>query len=102
MGYDIESIYVSGGTPTVEIDELCETPGSGRDTSDIKEVASETNPNHLAHPHLEKMQGRIQRLRWAQASTTSCSQITLREIRQRREIMEPSPRPSRISSRSTG
>lgn len=62
LGYDIESIYVGGGTPTVEIDELCETLDLARDTFDIKEVASETNPNHLAHPYLEKMQGRIQRL----------------------------------------
>ncbi|MDO4590787.1 MAG: coproporphyrinogen III oxidase family protein [Slackia sp.] len=62
LGYDIESIYVGGGTPTIMIDELCETLDLARDTFDIKEVASETNPNHLAHPYLEKMQGRIQRL----------------------------------------
>lgn len=62
LGYDIESVYVGGGTPTVEIDELCETLDLARDVFDIKEVASETNPNHLAHPYLEKMQGRIQRL----------------------------------------
>ena len=62
LGYDIESIYVGGGTPTVMIDELCETLDLARDTFDIKEVASETNPNHLARPYLEKMKGRIQRL----------------------------------------
>lgn len=62
LGYNIESIYVGGGTPTVEIDELCETLDLARDTFDIKEVASETNPNHLTHPYLDKMQGRIQRL----------------------------------------
>lgn len=62
LGYDIESIYVGGGTPTVMIDELCETLDLARDTFAIKEVASETNPNHLARPYLEKMKGRIQRL----------------------------------------
>ena len=62
LGYDIESIYVGGGTPTVDIDELCETLDLARDTWDIKEVASETNPNHLTQPWLDKMQGRIQRL----------------------------------------
>ncbi len=62
LGYDIESIYVGGGTPTVMIGELCETLDLARDTFDIKEVASETNPNHLARPYLEKMKGRIQRL----------------------------------------
>ena len=62
LGYDIESIYVGGGTPTVEIDELCETLDLARDAFDIKEVASETNPNHLVQPYLDKMKGRIQRL----------------------------------------
>ena len=62
LGYDIESIYVGGGTPTVDIDELCETLDLARDTWDIKEVASETNPNHLTQPWLDKLQGRVQRL----------------------------------------
>ncbi|NPD31379.1 coproporphyrinogen III oxidase family protein [Eggerthellaceae bacterium zg-1084] len=62
LGYDIESIYVGGGTPTIMIDELCETLDLARDTFNIREVSSETNPNHLIKPYLEKMQGRIQRL----------------------------------------
>ena len=62
LGYDIETIYVGGGTPTVEIDELCETLDLARDTWDIKEVASETNPNHLTQPWLDKLHGRVQRL----------------------------------------
>ncbi len=62
LGYDIETIYVGGGTPTVNIDELCETLDLARDTFNIKEVASETNPNHLVQPYLVKMKGRIQRL----------------------------------------
>lgn len=62
LGYDFESIYVGGGTPTVMIDELCETLDLARDNFNIKEVASETNPNHLAQPYLNKLKGRVQRL----------------------------------------
>ena len=62
LGYDFESIYVGGGTPTVMIDELCETLDMARDNFDIKEVASETNPNHLTQPWLDKLHGRVQRL----------------------------------------
>ena len=33
-----------------------------RDLFSIKEVSSETNPNHLTHEYLEKLKGRVQRL----------------------------------------
>ncbi|MEG0322499.1 MAG: coproporphyrinogen III oxidase family protein [Raoultibacter sp.] len=62
QGYDFESIYIGGGTPTIMIDELCETIDLARDNFNIKEVSSETNPNHLALPYLEKLKGRVQRL----------------------------------------
>ncbi len=62
LGYDIESVYMGGGTPTVLIDELCETLDLARDLWDIREVASETNPNHLTQPWLDKLHGRVQRL----------------------------------------
>lgn len=62
LGYDFESIYVGGGTPTVMIDELCETLDLAREHFSIREVASETNPNHLTRPYLEKLRGRVQRL----------------------------------------
>ena len=62
LGYDFESVYIGGGTPTVMIDELCETIDLARDNFNINEVASETNPNHLALPYLEKLKGRVQRL----------------------------------------
>lgn len=62
LGYDFESIYVGGGTPTIMIDELCETLDLARDTFNIKEISSETNPNHLTRPYLEKLKGRVQRL----------------------------------------
>ena len=62
LGYDFESIYCGGGTPTIMIDELCETLDLARDLFSIKEVSSETNPNHLTLPYLEKLKGRVQRL----------------------------------------
>lgn len=62
LGYDFESIYIGGGTPTVMIDELCETIDQARDLFSIKEVSSETNPNHLIPEIIEKLTGRVQRL----------------------------------------
>ena len=62
LGYDFESIYVGGGTPTIMIDELCETLDLARENFNIKEVSSETNPNHLTKPYLDKLKGRVQRL----------------------------------------
>ena len=47
LGYDFDSVYIGGGTPTIMIDELCETIDMARDLFSIKEVSSETNPNHL-------------------------------------------------------
>ena len=61
-GYDFESAYIGGGTPTVDIDELCETIDYARDLFSIKEINSETNPNHLIPSYLDKLKGRIQRL----------------------------------------
>lgn len=63
LGYDFESVYIGGGTPTVMIDELCETIDLARATfPGIKEVSSETNPNHLIPEYVEKLEGRVQRL----------------------------------------
>lgn len=62
LGYDFDSLYVGGGTPTIMIDELCETIDLARDLFSIKEVSSETNPNHLIPEYVEKLDGRVQRL----------------------------------------
>lgn len=62
LGYDFDSVYVGGGTPTVMIDELCATIDQARELFSIREVSSETNPNHLVEPILEKLEGRVQRL----------------------------------------
>lgn len=62
LGYDFESLYIGGGTPTIMLDELCETIDHARDLFSIKEVSSETNPNHLIPEYIEKLAGRVQRL----------------------------------------
>ena len=62
LGYDFESLYVGGGTPTIMVDELCQTIDLARELFSIKEVSSETNPNHLIPEYLEKLEGRVQRL----------------------------------------
>lgn len=62
LGYDFNSVYIGGGTPTIMIDQLCETIDLARETFSIEEVSSETNPNHLIPEYLDKLQGRVQRL----------------------------------------
>ena len=62
MGYDFDGLYIGGGTPTVMIDELCETIDLARDQFSIKDVTSETNPNHLIPEYVEKLKDRVQRL----------------------------------------
>ena len=62
LGYDFDSLYIGGGTPTIMLDELCETIDLARDTFSIKEVSSETNPNHLTPEYIDKLEGRVQRL----------------------------------------
>lgn len=62
LGYDFDSVYIGGGTPTILIDELCETIDQARDLFGINEVSSETNPNHLIPEYVDKLKGRVQRL----------------------------------------
>lgn len=62
MGYDFESLYVGGGTPTIMLDELCDTIDMARENFHIKEVSSETNPNHLIPEYVEALHNRVQRL----------------------------------------
>lgn len=62
LGYRIETLYFGGGTPTVLLDELCETIDVAKDNFDIMEVSVETNPNHLEKPWLDELKGRVQRL----------------------------------------
>lgn len=62
LGYDFQSVYIGGGTPTVMIDELCDIIDMARDMFSVEEVSSETNPNHLIPEYIDKLQNRVQRL----------------------------------------
>lgn len=61
LGYDFKSLYLGGGTPTIMLDELCETIDLAKEMFSIVEVSSETNPNHLLPEYVEKLAPRVQR-----------------------------------------
>lgn len=60
-GYDFESMYIGGGTPTVHLDELIKTIDLAKDLFSIKEVSSETNPNHLYPQWIDPLVDRVDR-----------------------------------------
>ncbi|MBI4926128.1 MAG: coproporphyrinogen III oxidase family protein [Anaerolineae bacterium] len=62
QGYQFETLYIGGGTPTVMLDELVETIDLARDLFDLKEVSCETNPNHLDDKLVAALSKRVQRL----------------------------------------
>ena len=62
LGYTFLSMYIGGGTPTVLIDELCQTIDLARELFGVTEVSCETNPNHLTPEIVGKLEGRVQRL----------------------------------------
>jgi coproporphyrinogen III oxidase-like Fe-S oxidoreductase len=61
LGYDFDSMYVGGGTPTIMLSELTRTIDLARELFSIKEVSSETNPNHLIPEFVEELAPRVQR-----------------------------------------
>lgn len=62
LGYEFPSLYIGGGTPTILLDELCETIDLAKSLFDIREVSSETSPNHLGPELVEALAGRVDRL----------------------------------------
>lgn len=62
QGYDFESMYVGGGTPTVLPRELAKTIALARELFSIREVSAETNPNHLCPEYLEPLKGLVDRM----------------------------------------
>lgn len=62
MGYDFKTLYIGGGTPTINIEELVKTIDLARELFDIHEVSCETNPNHLVPEYVEQLKDRVQRL----------------------------------------
>ncbi|MDI6692129.1 MAG: coproporphyrinogen III oxidase family protein [Anaerosomatales bacterium] len=63
LGYDFCSLYIGGGTPTILVDELCATIDLARELfPGIREVSTETSPNHITDENIEALQSRVQRL----------------------------------------
>lgn len=62
LGYQFESAYVGGGTPTILVDELTSTIDLAKKLFGIKEVSCETNPNHLNERIISELEGRVDRL----------------------------------------
>jgi coproporphyrinogen III oxidase-like Fe-S oxidoreductase len=63
MGYDFDSLYVGGGTPTILVDELARTIDLARELfPSLREVSSETSPNHLTDELVALLSDRVQRL----------------------------------------
>jgi len=61
-GFNFETLYIGGGTPTVLIDELTETIDLAKSLFSIKDVSCETNPNHLTPEILGELKGRVDRM----------------------------------------
>lgn len=62
LGYNLETLYIGGGTPTINLEELVTTIDLARELFDIHEVSCETNPNHLIPQYVEQLKDRVQRL----------------------------------------
>lgn len=62
MGYRFTSMYIGGGTPTIQIDELVKTIDLARSLFPLTEVSCETNPNHLIPTIVNQLTDRVQRL----------------------------------------
>ena len=61
QGFACTSMYVGGGTPTVIIEELCETIDLAKSLFSIREVSSETNPDHLIERVVGPLTERVDR-----------------------------------------
>ena len=61
-GYDFESMYIGGGTPTILPDELAETIRLAKSLFSIRDVSAETNPNHLNPEYLDPLRGLVDRM----------------------------------------
>jgi coproporphyrinogen III oxidase-like Fe-S oxidoreductase len=61
LGYDFAAMYVGGGTPTIDIDQLTQTIDLASSLFSIREVSSETNPNHLYPQWVDPLVDRVDR-----------------------------------------
>ncbi|MGV8083973.1 MAG: coproporphyrinogen III oxidase family protein [Coriobacteriia bacterium] len=62
LGYDFPALYVGGGTPTIDLGQLAETIDLAKSLFSIREVSSETNPNHLYPQWVDVLAEKVDRL----------------------------------------
>ena len=62
LGYHFGSLYIGGGTPTILVDELCQTIDLARELFHIREVSAETSPNQIGPELAERLEGRVDRM----------------------------------------
>ena len=62
LGYDFKTLYLGGGTPTINLKELAATIDLARELFSIREVSCETNPNHLIPEYIDQLKDRVDRL----------------------------------------
>jgi coproporphyrinogen III oxidase-like Fe-S oxidoreductase len=61
-GFDFATLYIGGGTPTILLDELCETIDLARALfPGIGEVSAETSPNHITDATIAALKDRVDR-----------------------------------------
>lgn len=56
LGYKFESMYIGGGTPTIDMDALEEIVGTVQNLYPVKEISMETNPNHITDEYITRLQ----------------------------------------------
>ena len=57
LGYQFDSIYVGGGTPTIWPEKLVEILTLAKSLWPIRQISTEANPDHLVPDILQKLQG---------------------------------------------
>ncbi len=62
LGYNFKTLYIGGGTPTINIEELVKTIDLARELFNVHEISCETNPNHLIPEYVDQLKDRVQRL----------------------------------------
>ena len=61
-GYDFGALYIGGGTPTILLDELCETIDLAKSLyPGIDDVSTESSPNHINDELIDALKDRVQR-----------------------------------------
>lgn len=61
-GFSFDTLYVGGGTPLIDSDELLKTLELTKNLFDIKKISCESSPNNLDPKVIKKFQGIIDRL----------------------------------------